>query len=334
MKYDFGIRVDVGKGSGSGHFVRCLSIAQELLKNGKKVVLHINNEKEIKNNLRHNIPFIALDPGTEIQKIKQCKIELKNIKNLIVDLPFKNQIYSEFFRNICNTIIIDDLGNKKIFSQLLFNGSLVSNFHKYEFNKKITKAFLGPKYMILRSEFREERKKIHTTNKSIKKILLTFGGIDSQNLSKKLLPVFDETNYEISLVLGPSYKHTKTIRNISKKHQNITIYNFEKHMEKLLSCQDLVISSGGITTYELACLGIPTIFIPTEEFENFTASSLAKKGFGLNYGFWDNDTQRMKNMILSLDDYKKRRNMLDSGRKIIDGKGLDRITANIMKNFS
>ena len=68
--------------------------------------------------------------------------------------------------------------------------------------------------------------------------------------------------------------------------------------------------------------------------ENFTASSLAKKGFGLNYGFWDNDTQRMKNMILSLDDYKKRRNMLDSGRKIIDGKGLDRITANIMKNFS
>ena len=148
---------------------------------------------------------------------------------------------------------------------------------------------------------------------------------------KKLLKIFFDTNYEISLVLGPSYKYAKTVFKILKNQKNFKVYNFSKNLPKLLSSQDLVLSSGGIITYELACLGIPCIFFPTEIFENNTAYSFAKNGFGLNYGFWDNDPTKITKKILFLDDYNKRKKMFRSGRKMVDGKGLFRITKNILK---
>jgi UDP-2,4-diacetamido-2,4,6-trideoxy-beta-L-altropyranose hydrolase len=332
LKYDFGIRMDLGKGIGSGHFFRCLAIAQELQKNGKEVIFLTNKEDEIKNHLgKQKIPYLILKQKLETKKITQCKSELKNIKNLIVDLPFKNELYSKQFRNICTTFIIDDLGCKKCFSEVLFNGSIVPDFHSYETDIKYTKTFIGSKYMILRKEFLKERQNIKLSTKPIKKILMTFGGLDSNNLSKKLLQKFFDTDYKISLVLGPSYKHTKNIFEISKNYKNIKIYNFSKNLPKLLSSQDLVLSSGGITIYELACLGIPCIFFPTEVFENKTASSFTKNGFGLNYCFWDNVPDKILKKILFLDDYNKRKKMFQSGRKIVDGKGLFRITKNILK---
>ena len=331
LKYDFGIRLDLGKGIGSGHFFRCLSVAQELEKHGKEVFFLINNENEIKNHLgKKKIPYLILKEKHESKKILQCKSEL-NIKNLIVDLPFENELYSKSFRNVYPTFIIDDLGQKKCFSDVLFNGSIVSEFHKYEIDPQITKSFIGPKYMILRKEFLTERQKIKISTKPIKKILLTFGGVDSNNLSKKLLKQFYDTDYKISLVLGPSYKHEKTIQDIPKNHKNIKIFNFSKNLSKLLSSQDLVLSSGGIITYELACLGIPCIFFPTEIFENKTTKSFTKKGFGLNYGFWDNDPTKIQKKIFFLDNYDKRKEMYCRGRKIVDGKGLLRITKKILK---
>lgn len=332
MKYDFGIRMNLGNGIGSGHFYRCLAVAEELQKNGKEVIFLTNNEHEIKNHLQKNkIPYVILKQKLETDKLNQCKFELKNIKNLIIDLPFDNEMYSKQFRNTCTTFIIDDLGRKKCFSDVLFNGSIVPDFHSYEIDPKLTKTFIGSKYMILRKEYLKERSNIKISAAPIKKILMTFGGSDSNNLSKKLLQKFFDTDYEISLILGPSYKFTKNIFEISKNYKNLKIYNFTNNLSTLLPSQDLVLSSGGITSYELACLGIPCIFFPTEVFEDKTVSSFTKNGFGLNYGFWDNDPDKIMKEILFLNDYHKRQKMFQSGRKIVDGKGLFRITKNILK---
>jgi len=325
MMYDFGFRLDLGKCVGSGHFFRCYSIAQELLKYGHTVIFIVNNGAELKKHLTNTIPFSVLNNDSEIKKIKQCKIYLENINHLIVDLPFKNELYSKYFKNFTNVTILDDLGNKKFFSKYLFNGSIVESFHNYDIQSDDSHIFLGFKYMIIRKEFLKQRKKFLILNSPIKKILLTFGGSDSENLAEKILPFFFKKNFYVTVILGPSYTHFNKILKISQRHDNILILNNTTNLAEIFSKQDLVISSSGITAYELSHVGVPTIFIPSELHEIKTANALVEHGFGLNFGKWDGNFKKLEDMICSLNDYKKRKKMFYSGRKLIDGKGLSRI---------
>ena len=48
---DFGIRVEMDEKTGSGHFFRCLAIANELKKLDFNVIFLVNNEIEIKSHL-------------------------------------------------------------------------------------------------------------------------------------------------------------------------------------------------------------------------------------------------------------------------------------------
>ena len=47
MEYDVGIRVDMGGKIGSGHYFRCLAIAQQLQKQKKKVIFLVKNKTEL-----------------------------------------------------------------------------------------------------------------------------------------------------------------------------------------------------------------------------------------------------------------------------------------------
>jgi len=244
-------------------------------------------------------------------------------------LPFKNELYSELLKNNCKTIIIDDLGNKKIFSQLLFNGHIVDEFQNYSIDKKITNYFSGPQYMILRSEFEVIRGKTSPPNKKLQKILLTFGGSDDNDITRRIIPYFFDKNYDVTIVLGPSYKHYENLKKIIQKNKNFRIVVNEKNMAQLFAKQDLVISSSGITVYELACLGIPCILIPSDMHQKKTAVEISKQGFGINYGFWDDDFIKLDQTILSLNDVSEREKMYLAGRKLVDGEGLSRIIKNI-----
>ncbi|WP_231561923.1 hypothetical protein, partial [Nitrosococcus oceani] len=99
------------------------------------------------------IPFMTIKSENIRDEIKSCKNILDSIKNLIIDLPIHNELYGELFYGICKTAIIDDLGNMKVFSNYLFNGSIVNNYHNYKKINKKSQIYTGPKYMILRREY-------------------------------------------------------------------------------------------------------------------------------------------------------------------------------------
>jgi len=329
MGYEFGIRVDMGGKIGAGHFYRCFAVAEELYKKGKNIVFLVKSKKNLLAHLPYKVPYIVLKGKTEIENINHCLILIKNINVLIFDLPFQNELYSKKFAKN-KTVIIDDLGNKKVYSQLLFNGSIVKNFHKYTLENKLSKIFLGPKYMIIRKSFWKARTKTKISKTQIKKILLTFGGSDEKNLTKTILLHLLRKKFQLSVVLGPTYPQNRKLAFLSKKYSNLEIKSDVEDMTDLMQSQDLVISSPGITTYELACLGIPCIMIPFNMLQYSVAAEMENKGFGVNYGYWDNNFHRLDLTISNLNDYKIRKRMHCAGKKIVDGKGLFRISKNLL----
>jgi UDP-2,4-diacetamido-2,4,6-trideoxy-beta-L-altropyranose hydrolase len=329
MQFDFGFRIDTGNKIGSGHFFRCLSIAKELIKKEFKVIFLVNNKQEIESHLDTvNIPFYVLKDHDEINKVDECRNYVKNISKLIIDLQFDNSIYSKLIKDDCKTIVIDDLGNKKIYSDLLFNGSIVNEFQNYSINRNVTKYFSGSKYIILRSEFEITREHVFL-NEKIQKILLIFGGSDDEDITRKILPYFFDKKYDVTVIVGPSYLHLDELKKIIPNKQNFKIIHNEKNISHRFSEQDLVISSSGITAYELACLGIPSILIPVDEYQIKTSSEMEKMGFGINYGRWDNNFSKLDKLISFISDYSVREKMYLSGRKLVDGKGLTRVLEKI-----
>ena len=331
MLYDFGFRLNVGNEVGSGHFFRCLSIAEKLIEMKLNIIFIVNDKKEIESHLKNKkISLYLLNEIDEEGRIFECKKIVKNISKLIVDLPFHNELYSEKLKKDCKLIIIDDIGHKKIFSEILVNGSIVKEYQDYLVDKRITKYFSGSKYILLRSQFIKIREDIKL-EKKIKKILIIFGGADEKNITEKILPYFLDKLYNITVVLGPSYKFENELEEIILKNKFIKIIKYENNIAKLFANQDLVISSSGITSYELACLGIPSIFIPIDEYQAETSKSFEKLGFGINYGFWDNDFKKLEKTISVISDYSLRVKMYFLGRKLIDGLGSDRILKEIVK---
>jgi UDP-2,4-diacetamido-2,4,6-trideoxy-beta-L-altropyranose hydrolase len=330
MQFDFGFRFNIGNEVGSGHFFRCLSIAEKLVEMKLNVIFIVNNKNQIETHLKNKkISFCVLNEINEEKRVSECKNIVKNISKLIIDLPFHNELYSKTLKNNCKIIIIDDVGNKKIYSEILVNGSIVSDFQKYSINKKITKYFSGSNYIILRSQFIKIRKEIKL-KKKVQKILLIFGGSDDENITTKILPYFFNKKYDVSVVLGPSYNFQQELKNKILKKEFIKIIKNEENIAKLFAKHDLVISSSGITAYELSCLGIPSIFIPMDKYQAKTATNLEKIGFGINYGFWDDNFNKLEKTIATISDYSIRQKMFFSGRKLIDGLGSDKILEEIL----
>ena len=326
MKYDFGIRVNVGSNVGVGHFFRCYSIAKKLIEKKINLVFIVDNNEAIKSHLNEeNIPVIVLKSSNEKERIKECEILTKDIPNFIIDLPFHNEQYSNFLKDLCKIIIIDDIGNKKIFSDILFNGSIVKQFQKYDIDNNKTKYFSGTEFMILRSEFITFRKNVSIPKNKIQKILLTFGGNDDNDIVRQIIPYFYDKNYFITIVLGPSYSYSKDIEKMVEKNHNFEIVSNSNNMAELFSKQDLVIASSGITVYELACLGIPCILIPSDKYQNETAIEMEKNGFGKNYGLWKKDFMKLDKIIASISEESVREKMHIIGKRLVDGQGLVRV---------
>ncbi len=320
MQYDVGIRVDMGGRIGSGHYFRCLAIAQQLQKHKKKVVFLVKDEKELLKHKHKKIPYIQLEKGSEQIRMKHCKKLSDKIKLFIIDLPSHSKLYSKGLVNN-KKVIFDDVGNKKFDCDVIINGTAVFFFQTYPIENKNTKMYLGSKYLILREQFYKINKN-NNTSTSIKKILVTFGGNDENNYSYKISKLLCQKGYHVTVVLGPTYNNDKKILELSRKFDKLKIKNNVKNISKLFTAQDLIICSVGITVYELACIGIPCIMIPITKLQNIMADDIQKQGFGKKC----KNLKNLENILLKLDSLNDRKKMIKKGRKMIDGKGLFRVT--------
>ena len=325
MTYDFAIYVDFGKNIGFGHFFRCYSLLQELSLRGKTVILLLKNDNF---DFVKNFDYLVINSKNPISAIKNLSHQFKN---LIIDLYDEIENYDKELSQICPTIILDDLGNKKLTSHILINGSIVNEYHKYSLNAEFTTLLVGPKFMIIRSEFIDERKKVSISQKQIEKILISFGGSDGHGLTEKILLLLVENNFHLTVVIGPGNSSEQLLFELSQKYPNVIIKKNVIDMASLFAKQDLVISSAGVSSYELASLGIPTIFVPAVPHQFPTAYYMEQNGFGKIFEILKDKPIQLLTLINELNDYDLRKKMFDSGRKIVDGKGVIRVVDSLMK---
>ena len=319
---------------GLGHFRRCLTLAKDLKK--KKYIIHfiidpnVFVEKELISNKISFTNISNFKNNSFAKKEIMNIMKLKNSKILIIDLrEFSENLLKSFQNESIKTILLDDAWTKTACADLIFNGTMVSKYHRYSTLKNKAKLFLGVKYFIIDSSFIKFQKKIsQIKNKKKYSITISFGGTDPNNVTFKVLrSIISLPNISIKIIVGPYFKKLNLIQKFIKNYKHIRIIQSPQKIWKEFYSSDLVISSAGNTLFELATQNVPTLIVAADEHQIPYGKNISKAGFGLFMGLWKSLTplKITKTLQSILLDTNQRKNISKNGKKLIDGKATSRI---------
>jgi len=172
--------------------------------------------------------------------------------------------------------------------------------------------------------------------KNINSLIILQGGSDTHSFIPKILEATNMINnsIEITVVVGSGFKDWKKLEKSTKRNKNkVKVLHNISNIHNVMSKHDLAITAGGMTLLELAYLGIPSIIVCSEKFEEETASKISKMGFGINLGYGEkiSSKQIARKIELLSSNYQTRQKMNKRGRQIIDGKGGFKISQIIQK---
>ncbi|MFC4700527.1 UDP-2,4-diacetamido-2,4,6-trideoxy-beta-L-altropyranose hydrolase [Glaciecola siphonariae] len=270
-------RVDAALEIGSGHVMRCLTLARALKS------ASINCEFLCRQTTGDLIAFIrqqgfvvhSLSPAlnkhandfdtTSIQSLdaqQSLKVISQDYELLIVDHYELGAEYCAMLRKRCRSImVIDDLADREHDCDLLLDQNL---FHALEKRyagllQEHCTRLLGPKFALLRPEFYQ------ATHKKIDgRILVGFGSSDPHNLSAIALEAIarlDCKALSVDLVIGDNYPWREALENKVKQQQNVALHVQTPHMAKLMCQAQFMLGAGGTTHWERCICALPALVV-------------------------------------------------------------------------
>jgi len=278
-------RVDSSTKIGSGHVVRCLTLADSLRemgghchffcreiegnlislirKHGFKVSV-LDFEEKVKYKISHSITSENWE--SDARKTLAC-IEADHFNWMIVDHYELDAKWEGVLRKKCDRLMaIDDIANRSHDCDILVDQNY-EDFSRY--NNLVPKKcllLLGPKYAMLRPEYAQYRKirLEQKRNSLVKTVLVYFGGSDPQDLTGKTLEALSSpslNSLNLDIVLGSNYAFFERLEKFARRRGRSQIFMALDHLADLMAKADIAIGGGGETNWERICIGLPSIVI-------------------------------------------------------------------------
>lgn len=292
----------------------------------------------------HDILFIVDDDSEAVECVLKHNYKVKAVKTLEEEL-----LYLESFKP--DAIIVNQLNNPKEFLQELKKrtdllvtiddvgkGASVADLR---FNPEyyVPNSYYGPEFVPLREEFQNINKKEKTIKKEVKNILVTLGGSDTYGFTPKVVRGLSNIldDIDITIIIGSTFRHNTQLNEVinNSKRPFRVLKNID-NMAEMMFNSDIGITGGGLTLFEMACVGTPTIVVCGELFEEETANMMQERGFSINLGFGKKlDEKTIFDTVDSLmEDYYRRLQMSKRGKKLVNGRGTERIAEIILEKIN
>jgi len=255
---------------GLGHVYNTLLLANDILNHEIYFLADAKSKLALDKIAERNYQVVMQEHGDIIDDI--CLLEPHMVINDRLDTSLT---YIQGLKKLAIKVVnFEDLGEGTAFADLVINAI-------YPEQDILPNHYFGHKYFCLRDEFLLSPKK--TVTRDVEHVLLTFGGVDPNNYTFKVLETI--YNYcirkhiQIMVIAGFGYNKYDTLKQF--KHINI-IRNSGNISDYMLKA-DVIFTSAGRTTYEAAAIGTPTIVMAQNSRE--TTHFFASKEFGfLNLG--------------------------------------------------
>ena len=287
--------VDSSSKIGSGHLMRCITLAKILRDNGGSISFICGNEPGNLNFYLRELNFDVTEissvsfykPNSYFRAIQTAaKYNCLNDKfDIIVIDDYRIDVELErLLRSITKKImVIDDMANRKHDCDILLDQNYYTDLHsRYDDLVSINcKKLLGPSWAILKNEFLVAYKELKNRTGEVNRILIFMGGTDYDNETYRVIeeinvPMFSTCVFDV--VLGKSNQNTQKILDKYGNSQRYVIHIQTTNMAKIIANADVGIGAGGSSMWERCLLGLPTITVSTADNQYKTAIDVAKTG--------------------------------------------------------
>jgi UDP-2,4-diacetamido-2,4,6-trideoxy-beta-L-altropyranose hydrolase len=283
-------RTDASSQIGTGHFMRCLTLADQLKKQGAHIHficrdLPAHLSEMLKTRDMEYIPLSTddiMDPIDELphsswlgtSQTQDAQATDKALASqlwdwIIVDHYALDERWERAVRANCKKLmVIDDLADRQHDCDVLLDQNFYADMQT-RYNGKVPvqcQLLLGPRYALLREEFRTLREKVKVRTGDVKKILVFFGGVDADNYTTLAINALAELKIrlQVDVVIGAQHPNREQIQLVCMAH-GYTCHVQTSRMAELMAEADLAIGGGGTATWERCCLGLPAVSICVAE---------------------------------------------------------------------
>ena len=300
-------RTDSSLQIGSGHVMRCLTLADDFKLRGAVVTFICRNlpgnmigliegkgyqAKYLTEPIAEYVilpedvahaPWLGVswdqDAAETITAVGDMQPDWLIIDSYAIDRRWENKL-----RPFVNKImVIDDLADRPHNCDLLLDQNLYQAMEARYDNLVSAKChkLLGPKYALLRPEFAIARKNLRQRDGVVKRILVFFGGIDSTNETEKTLQVLigiSNRQFDIDVVVGGGNARNEEIQKFCMTHEGFNYHCQVDNMAELMAAADLALGAGGSTTWERCSVGLPSLITVLAENQQELAETGARQG--------------------------------------------------------
>ncbi len=303
-------RTDASIQIGTGHVMRCLTLADSLRLQGaectfvcrshkghlidlihgkgyKTIALkaHDSSEAQGLEQSSQHMTWLGTDWATDVRDT-QCAIHPDEIDWLIVDHYALDHQWEHAMRPFCkHLMVIDDLADRQHDCDVLLDQNLGRTSTDYaSLLPSTSQTLIGPRFALLRPEFAQLRDVSLARRQQpvLKHLLITMGGIDKDNMTGQVLEILNQCalplDLRISVVMGSHAPWLEKIKALANAMEHPTEVLVDvKQMAELMVSSDLVIGAAGGTAWERCCLGIPSLITATASNQQLGAQALASQ---------------------------------------------------------
>ncbi|MBD1381925.1 UDP-2,4-diacetamido-2,4,6-trideoxy-beta-L-altropyranose hydrolase [Metabacillus arenae] len=350
------IRVDASLKIGTGHVMRCLTLADQLKQTDSSIsficrehegnlndmieskgykVYRLPNDQKLNDNSWLGIPWeVDADQTMSIISKQIGFVDWLIVDHYKIDIKWETKLYAAAKK----IMIIDDLADRQHVCDIIldqnFYHDMAARYQSLIPNE--TKRLFGPKYALLRQEFIEERKKIRYRKGELRRILVFFGGTDPTNETEKVLEcikMFKRKDLLFDVIVGNTNPRKDHLKVLSDKLPNSKFHCQINNMAALMNKADFSFGAGGSTTWERCYLGLPSCVTIIADNQIEVTKAMELQGCIINLGRSQNVTTYHYMELINKMTSKDLVQMSDNCLSLMEGCG-SFIISNIISSYS
>ena len=291
-------RCDASLSIGSGHVMRCRTLARELQRRGAEIVFLCRRQPgDLIGLLEQEFLVLALPEqalanceGLEGRELygawlgcsqahdaAQCLDALAEARIgsadwLVVDHYGLDACWEEQLlvglggSAPPKLLVIDDLADRSHQADLLLDQNFFGESTEQRYQGLVPlqcRQLLGPHYALLGPEYAQLHPLVPVRTE-LRRVLVFFGGVDPANLTGRALEALMDpalAHLAVDVVLGRQSPHGQAVEELVARRLHTTLHGPLPSLAGLVARADLAIGAGGATTWERACLVLPSLVV-------------------------------------------------------------------------
>ena len=359
-EYKIVFRCDASIQIGSGHVMRCLTLADELSRQGAESFFicrqHDGSLIEILQQRGYQVYTLPLehDSGIESEskatlahadwlastQHRDAELSISIVKAiqpdwLIVDHYALDESWEKRLQPYCKKLmVIDDLADRKHDCDVLLDQNFGRDPQDYAaYVNEDCELLCGSNYALLRPEFAEWRRYSleRRQHNKLASILINLGGVDKDNITTKILKGLQTKSLpdhcSMNIVMGSTSPWIEAVKQQAAIMQWRTVVKVGvDNMAELMANSNLAIGAAGSTSWERCCLGLPTIMLVLADNQQVIASALEAVGAALTFDITMLEAEPIAFAQGIESIAPKMREMSKTASKVTDGLGASRLS--------